>query len=139
MEKLLQVTYRSTLKENDLVEIISGSFTRNKENNIGGVIFVSNKDIIQTIEGFDFDIIKLYSKIEKDSRHYDVMLLDVHEVSERHFQKWKMQIQPKTRKEFKEYISKTSEYDTSTYNILKDCFVKNKFSYNSLSQPIVYS
>jgi len=139
MKKLLQVTYRSTLKENDLVEIISGSYTRNKENNIGGVIFVSNKDIIQTIEGFDSDIIRLYSKIEKDSRHYDVMLLDVHEMCERHFQKWKMQIQPKTRKEFKEYINKTGEYDTSTYNILKDCFVKNKFSYNSLSQPIVYS
>ncbi len=70
--------------------IIKQSRQHNPAHGITGVLCHTGTMFIQILEGGRDAINKLYNRINCDDRHYDVMLLDYAEISERRFAEWTM-------------------------------------------------
>lgn len=64
--------------------------TRNPNNGITGVLCYGGGIFLQVIEGGRMVISQLYSHIQRDSRHKDVVLLQYEEITERRFAGWTM-------------------------------------------------
>lgn len=89
-----QLTYKSeaqsNLKIEDLEAILSTSRNFNSKENITGCLIYTNKIFIQILEGEKKVVKELYERIKKDSRHFNVTLIDESVADQRHFSKWAM-------------------------------------------------
>jgi Sensors of blue-light using FAD len=71
-------------------DILSQSRQHNPECGITGILCYGGGIFLQAIEGGRMPVSQLYTQIQKDPRHKDVVLLHYEEISERRFGGWTM-------------------------------------------------
>ena len=91
---MFELIYRSVALDKinslEITKILNISREFNLKNNITGCLLFYKNEFVQILEG-DQDVIeKLYAKIEKDTRHSNVILIAKNEKSERTFHNWVM-------------------------------------------------
>jgi hypothetical protein len=92
---IFQLLYLSSAKpeltEEALLQILSESQQRNAAINITGLLLHSDGNIIQVIEGEEEDAVeRLFAKINRDTRHHQVIVLYRKIVAKRDFLEYKM-------------------------------------------------
>jgi hypothetical protein len=70
--------------------IMSQSRQHNPSAGITGVLCHGNEIFLQALEGGRIAVSELYGRIQKDTRHKDVVLLHYEEIHERRFGGWTM-------------------------------------------------
>lgn len=101
------LVYLSTATElfskEDLANILTVSRANNSALEITGLLLYHDGNIIQVLEGEKDIVRKLYHKIEKDSRHKNVIQLVDGTSDERSFAEWSMGFKSVNTSEWKEY------------------------------------
>jgi hypothetical protein len=91
---MFQLVYFSTADSNltkkDIESILERSRNKNSTNDITGCLLNSKGEFLQMLEGEEEKVKSLFSKIEKDSRHHNVILLKEQKIEKRAFQGWSM-------------------------------------------------
>jgi len=92
MKRIVYISKLSYLLSNEEIEKIGHvSSQNNMPINITGTLVFFEKMFFQIIEGDDIEVDRLYEKIGKDSRHYDILRLKTEDdVKERIFPDWHM-------------------------------------------------
>jgi Sensors of blue-light using FAD len=70
--------------------ILATAQAHNRRHGIGGVLCQGQGLYLQVLEGERSAVHRLYARIVADSRHCDVVMLHLEEVSERRFADWSM-------------------------------------------------
>lgn len=81
---------RPELNEEALLHILSESQQRNASRDITGLLLHSDGNLIQVIEGMEHAVESLFSRIERDPRHHQIMVLSRKFVDTRDFPEFKM-------------------------------------------------
>lgn len=92
------------LTETDINEILNGSEINNNRQDITGLLLYSEGNFFQVIEGDREIIHQLYSKILKDSRHFNVIKLFEKEIHKEAYDGYKS-----------DFISEDARYSTSDF------------------------
>ncbi|MCC7548349.1 MAG: BLUF domain-containing protein [Burkholderiales bacterium] len=80
----------SSLQASGMTQVIDHARIRNRERDITGMLVWSGDAILQVLEG-DIDAISaLFARIEKDTRHRDVVLLAAVKADRGRFWRWPM-------------------------------------------------
>jgi hypothetical protein len=91
---MYELMYYSTANENiaaaDIADILGTARDFNLKNQITGCLLFHNNDFIQLLEGNEKIIKDLFSHIQHDKRHHNVMLLAEGEKISRDFENWSM-------------------------------------------------
>lgn len=89
MRSLFQIVYRSTATKSfsraDLIEMLKGSVQRNTRAGITGLLLYKDGDFMQALEGEEEVVIKLFSKLSRDPRHYRVIPVIHEPIKQRNF------------------------------------------------------
>jgi Sensors of blue-light using FAD len=72
------------------LRLLAHSFLNNQKYNITGLLIYKNKQFSQVIEGEEAAIERIWSKIQRDTRHKDIQLLSKEPIVNRSFTKWSM-------------------------------------------------
>jgi hypothetical protein len=72
------------------LRLLAHSFLNNQKYNITGLLIYKNKQFAQVIEGDEDAIERIWSKIQRDTRHTDIQLLSKEPIIHRSFTKWSM-------------------------------------------------
>ncbi len=81
---------KKSFSNEDLDLLLLNARTYNATKNITGILFYFDGIFIQHIEGNSIDVVGLFEKINKDSRHDDIQVLKSGTVPERRYLDWKM-------------------------------------------------
>lgn len=91
---MLSLTYVSSAKQllsvPELVAMLESIRPKNDELELSGMLLYSGGNIIQTLEGPDEAVEKVFAAIETDPRHSGIMVLLREAVDERAFPDWSM-------------------------------------------------
>ena len=91
---MFELIYKSTAKPDisstDILKILNLSKHFNSFHDITGCLLYFNHEFIQVLEGEEIEVKKLYSRIEKDKRHSNVVLIKQGNKSLRTFKNWSM-------------------------------------------------
>ncbi len=91
---MYELIYRSQARQdltaNDISDILEKARKFNSKNQITGCLLYHNNEFIQILEGEKETLHKLYTSIEKDPRHINVILLAEAEKQDRIFPNWSM-------------------------------------------------
>ncbi len=91
---MYQIIYLSKASDNlnqqDIENILETAREFNSSKQISGCLIYHNHYFLQMLEGENDDISALYTKIKKDSRHTDIVLLYESTKYDRSFGEWKM-------------------------------------------------
>lgn len=91
---MYELVYRSVAKTNisanDIMEILETSRDFNSKNEVSGCLLFHNDEFIQILEGEKKVVLQLFEKIQKDSRHSNILLLSKADKEERIFENWSM-------------------------------------------------
>jgi predicted sulfurtransferase len=94
MSLLLSITYVSSTKEllsvQELVELLEAIRPKNDELELTGMLLYSGGNVIQTIEGPEESVDKVFASIQADSRHTGIKVLQRQQVETRAFPQWSM-------------------------------------------------
>ena len=94
---MLELIYTSRaiaeIDSGDIKDILRISQDHNAQKNITGCLLFYNHEFVQMLEGSEEEVVKLYERIEKDARHFDVRLLSMSNLSQRTFTSWSMAYQ----------------------------------------------
>lgn len=92
--RLVRLIYASRLNDNvdtsDLAKIYEKAVKNNTGRNITGILVFGNDRFLQYLEGGREQVNAVYSKISRDPRHKDNLIIDYAEISERVFDQWAM-------------------------------------------------
>jgi len=105
---LFQLTYISTInghyKRDVYRDIAHDAHQYNSSIGATGILLIYNDTIIQILEGNKAEIIKLYAKIKKDTRHKGVLCLNQKNIETREFSNWTMGFKDFNALEGKDYM-----------------------------------
>jgi len=91
---LVRLLYASRAAEALSSEVVDGILTVSRKSNtalgVTGLLCHSGDNFIQVLEGGRDAVSQLYSRIVRDPRHRDVVLLKYEEIRERRFAGWTM-------------------------------------------------
>ena len=91
---MFRLVYMSTavylFSEKELEELLEKSIQNNSKLGITGLLATKGKTFLQCLEGDKEAVLELYSKIEKDERHFNVLTLIEEDIEKRLFPKWSM-------------------------------------------------
>ncbi len=91
---LKQLIYSSILNTSvdwkDIVEISKSSQSRNKENELSGILVLYQNQVLQLLEGESLSITQVFNNILNDKRHTQVNLLNCETIPDRRFGAWKL-------------------------------------------------
>jgi predicted sulfurtransferase len=91
---LISVSYISKATQDmgvlALMRLTDQAAQLNQKLGLSGVLFYENQYFGQILEGPRAEVIKVWEKIQKDSRHQQVRLLKMEEIKERSFPAWSM-------------------------------------------------
>lgn len=90
LSRLMYVSTISSPTDGMLNKILEQSRANNQKQNITGVLCAGGGQFVQVLEGKECDLIRLYSKIVDDPRHFDCAIIGIAPISERMFDKWSM-------------------------------------------------
>ncbi len=121
---MYEITYCSTaipnIREEDISDILEKANHFNSKNDITGCLLYHNQEFIQILEGDKETLQQLYSKISRDNRHTDIILLSEGTKTERVFYDWNMA--------FQELSAEDAQ------GIGKTAFVENLLAFSSLAE-----
>ncbi len=72
------------------LRLLAHSFLNNQKYNITGLLIYKNNQFAQVIEGDEDAIERIWSKIQRDTRHKDIQILSKEPIVHRSFTKWSM-------------------------------------------------
>lgn len=91
---MLRLVYTSkpygSMEDSVLDALVEQSRRKNYKSGITGVLHFGNGSFIQVLEGPEIEVINLYSKIVRDPRHRNCVILNISLVQERLFGNWSM-------------------------------------------------
>jgi len=91
---LIQLIYVSTAKgelvEEDMRKILDSSVRRNASQQITGMLLYSERSFMQVLEGEPSAVEETMSRIDKDIRHENILVLSKTKVATREFANWSM-------------------------------------------------
>ena len=97
MTQLIELTYVSEPAQEmsflGLIRLLYHSYLRNTSMGITGALIFENNRFGQVIEGPRTQIENLWEKIQKDTRHKNIHLIDSRPIEHRSFSKWTMVFQ----------------------------------------------
>ena len=97
MTQLIELTYVSEPAQEmsflGLMRLLYHSYLRNTSMGITGALIFENNRFGQVIEGPRAQIEDLWEKIQRDTRHKNIHLIDSRPVDQRSFSKWTMVFQ----------------------------------------------
>jgi len=95
-----EATFRLTYRSRDQIpadrrkvalgDLFSTARSNNKDRDITGALLVRGEWFVQALEGEEAVVRRLFARIERDSRHDSVALLDARDVEGRVFSRWAM-------------------------------------------------
>jgi hypothetical protein len=126
------------MNQQELCEILTVSRKNNVQNDITGILLYSEGIFLQALEGSKSSVNEVYSKIEKDQRHKNLIMLITGESDNRMFPNWSMAfiaIEPTKMAEIEGYINPLKKQlfkgkaTTSAMSILKTFADSNNLSF----------
>jgi len=91
---VLSLTYISSTKEllsvPELVELLEAIRPKNDQLDLTGMLLYSGGNVIQTLEGPEESVEKVFAAIEADPRHAGIRVLRREQVETRAFPEWSM-------------------------------------------------
>lgn len=91
---MYRLMYMSTavkdFTDNELEELLEKSRENNSKKKVSGLLIIKGRTFIQCLEGDEKEVLNIYSKIEKDERHKDLIELIEEDAEERYFPDWDM-------------------------------------------------
>lgn len=91
---VFQLCYKSTVSigvsSDDIQNIVCTAIERNSELNVTGCLVFFKNEFYQLLEGDEKDVLLLYESIKKDTRHFNVTLLNKERTQYRVFSSWNM-------------------------------------------------
>ena len=94
MTQLIELTYVSEPAQEmsflGLMRLLSHSYLRNTSMGVTGALIFENNRFGQVIEGPRIQIENLWEKIQKDTRHKNIRLIESKPIEHRSFNKWTM-------------------------------------------------
>jgi hypothetical protein len=126
------------MNQQELCEILTVSRKNNVQNDITGILLYSEGIFLQALEGSKSSVNEVYSKIEKDKRHKNLIILITGESDNRMFPNWSMAfipIEPTKMAEIEGYINPLKKQlfkgkaTTSAMSILKTFADSNNLSF----------
>lgn len=86
------------MQEEDLTYLLQESRSWNEDHQLTGMLvylqgrFISQTEgrFMQVLEGTEHDVEEIFAKIQKDSRHHQLMVLKRDFVEQRYFETWEM-------------------------------------------------
>ena len=94
---LVSLTYTSEMTVNtDFVDILEVSRINNEKDDITGILLFCNNNVVQCLEGSREAVNKTYTRIARDNRHQNPLLVDYRTISKRLFSKWSMGYVPES-------------------------------------------
>ena len=78
------------LSQRELLELLKHARVKNEEHGLTGMLLYRDGVYLQFLEGRRSDIDELLSRLEKDSRHQDIRIIQEGSLSERMFPDWSM-------------------------------------------------
>ncbi len=114
---LISMTYASRanpdVSAKDFNEILQQAQVNNAANGITGMLTFNKDYFLQTIEGPRAQINRLLYSLMADQRHYDLQLLETHEIKHREWAKWSMNYASPTEENAAVYLKYST---TVTFN-----------------------
>ena len=133
------IVYVSTavklMHENQLLDILHNSRLHNAALNISGVLLYSDGTFIQVLEGKDTVIDALYSRIQADQRHKNIITLIDEPIIEKSFGQWLMGFAVTDSKKTEKllgYLTSISELDLNNSNSPAVAAIKTFIETNKL-------
>lgn len=91
MKNLIYFSHAAHAMEGEeLQELLTHARAYNSTHGITGLLLYQAGYFLQALEGEESDVLELFKKIEKDSRHHTVTKLYDQDVTERSFKEWQM-------------------------------------------------
>ncbi len=91
---LIRLVYVSTAVDsvdlNEFKKILGTAQQNNQRRDLTGMLAFNSKVFLQGLEGSREAVNDLYSKLMRDPRHVNIMMLKYDDVSERHWSNWSM-------------------------------------------------
>jgi len=91
---MYSICYTSTSlldnQSHEYFKIFDKSSEYNLSNSITGILVAANNTFFQIIEGEEQEIKSLFSRIQQDKRHKQVVCLSRNKIEKRLFQKWSL-------------------------------------------------
>lgn len=80
----------STTTYDDAVKILNTSWSKNRENGIGGVLLYNRRFFIQLLNGPVDKVDQIFHRIKEDKRHHNIRLVGEEFLQEQEFDEWNM-------------------------------------------------
>jgi hypothetical protein len=91
---MIQLSYISSvdhpMSTEELVDLLQVCLTNNQRDGVTGMLLYGNETFLQTLEGDEATVDRLYAKILKDPRHGNVKSLTRKSVESRQYSDWSM-------------------------------------------------
>jgi hypothetical protein len=88
------IVYLSTavklMNDDELIKILKVARENNADHNVSGVLLYSEGTFLQVLEGEDRDLDPIFSAIQKDTRHKNIITLIDGPITEKNFAGWSM-------------------------------------------------
>lgn len=128
---MYQLNYRSQARKDlqmkDLEAILSSANLTNTAFDISGCLIFHNGYFLQILEGDKEDVLAIYEKIKKDSRHEAVTLLGESVVEKRTFPEWNMayhEPEDKSMRQFVHNLILVAEFSDKSSESLKSFWLE---------------
>lgn len=103
-------TAKRLMTEDELLELLTVSRSRNKANKITGMLLYSQGTFIQVLEGEKENLDLVYHSIENDTRHKNIIKLISGPIPDRNFPDWLMafaSVNAETLQAFEGFVNPT--------------------------------
>jgi hypothetical protein len=112
-----------------LTAIVDVAITENKLHSITGILFFEQGYFGQILEGTRGAVEETWSRIQQDTRHYNIELLGIDEIETRRFPEWSMKLFDANEfavffPQFSDLIAKMDEPNMKTLEVLKSLWQK---------------
>ena len=94
LKRVVYVSKKTDVSDTTLKDIIASSKKNNPDEDVTGCLLSGSNSFLQLLEGPSEFINTLYSKINRDSRHKNVITLCDEKVDVRLFLSWSMKLAP---------------------------------------------
>ena len=91
---LVSLMYYSSLTSGVSADAIACIFKsaqrKNTDMGISGILYSDGKKFLQVLEGSRHEVSRVFSAIQKDERHHDIVVVACSEIAEREYGEWSM-------------------------------------------------